>query len=214
MIPRTTARAAAFIGLYSLLAGRPALAAPGVLRSADAQITQTSPLACEVRLALSIEGADEVEHRLATLQGSVVTLIESPAAAPPHDVGRTRALVVRPSSATYTLRYLVQQPPEGAFRCPLWLPTTPADGRSRAVRITARLPAGAQPTGTMPSFSWANGVGTATLGHLPAFVRLPYEADGVRAPWNLARVMDGVSVGVLVVASLVWLRRSRTRGDS
>ena len=192
-----------------MLGGSPALGAPGVLRSAEAEITVTSPVACEVRLTLAIDGAAAIEHRLATLDGSQVTLIEAPGADPARDVGRTRALVVRPSSPTYTIHYRVVQPTAGAFRCPLWLPTTPADGRSRSVRITAGLPAGAQPSGTMPAFAWTNGVGTATLGHMPAFVRLPYEAAGVRAPWNLARLMDGVSVGVLALASLIWLRRSR-----
>ena len=61
----------------------------------------------------------------------------------------------------------------------------------------------------MPAFTWSDGVGTTTLGHLPAFVRVPYAADGGSAPWNLARLMDGVSIGVLVVASLLWLLRSR-----
>jgi hypothetical protein len=112
-------------------------------------------------------------------------------------------------STTYALHYQVVQPAEGAFRCPLWLPTTPADGRSRAVRLTVTLPPGAQPSGTMPAFSWQDGVGSATLGHLPAFVRVAYAADGEPAPWSLARLMDGVSVGVLAVASLVWLRRAR-----
>ncbi len=30
------------------------------------------------------------------------------------------------------------------------------------------------------------------------------------APWNLARLMDGVSIGVLALASLVFWRRTRT----
>ena len=174
MIPRITARAAALVGVGSALAASPVLAAPGVLRSARAEITITSPQSCEVRLTPTIDGAAEIEHRLALLDGTVVTLLDAPAADPPRDVGRTRALVVRPSSPTYTLHYRVVQPAEGAFRCPLWLPTTPADGRSRSVLLSAGLPAGAVPSGTMPSFTWANGVGTATLGHLPAFVRLPY----------------------------------------
>lgn len=210
MIPRVTARAATLVGVVSVLGSLPVLAAPGVLRTAHAEVTITSPLACEVRLTLSVDGAAAIEHRLATLDGSVITLLEAPGAEPPHEVGRTRALVVRPSSPTYTLHYRVAQPAAGAFRCPLWLPTTPADGRSRSVRITAGLPAGAQPSGTMPAFTWANGVGTATLGHLPAFVWLPYDAEGVTAPWNLARLMDGVSIGVLAVASLVFWRRTRT----
>ena len=65
------------------------------------------------------------------------------------------------------------------------MPAVAANDASRwtvAVRQDHRgLPAGAQPSGTMPAFTWANGVGTATLGHLPAFVRLP-STPGVAAP--------------------------------
>ncbi len=188
-----------------------ALAVVPVLTGADARIAILSPTVCEVRLAVTIDGAENVEHRLEVLEGALVRdlSVRGAMAAPPRVVGRTQALDVRPQAAAYELSYRVEQPPAGAFRCPLWLPTAPADGRSRAVRIAVTVPAGAQPAGTMPAFTWRDGVGTATLGHLPAFVRVPYQADGVSAPWNLARLMDGVSVGVLVVASLLWLLRSR-----
>jgi hypothetical protein len=190
----------------------PAHGAPAVLRSADVQVTLTTPTTCSVELSVAIDGAPAtVEHRLEILEGATITLLDtlSVASDPPRDLGRTRALTVRPSTPTYVIKYRVQQPPHGRFRCPLWLPTTPADGRSRAVRLAVSLPPGAEPSGTMPAFTWRDGVGTTTLGHLPAFVRVPYAANGAPAPWNLARLMDGVSVGVLVVASLLWLRRTR-----
>lgn len=188
-----------------------ALAVVPVLTGADARIAILSPTVCEVRLAVTIDGAEDVEHRLEVLEGAVVRdlSVRGAVAAPPRVVGRTQALDVRPQAAAYELSYRVEQPPAGAFRCPLWLPTTPADGRSRAVRLAVSLPPGAEPSGTMPAFTWSDGVGTTTLGHLPAFVRIPYAADGGSAPWNLARLMDGVSIGVLVVASLLWLLRSR-----
>lgn len=216
MIPRVTPGTTGFACVL-LLCGAvwpsSALGAPAVLRSADVQISMTAPTACEVVLSVTIDSVPgSVEHRLELLDGATATLADSGSAAtdPPHDVGRTRALIVRPSSSSYTLRYHVQQPPAGAFRCPLWLPTTPADGRSRAVRLSVRVPDGARPAGTMPTFAWNAGVGTATLGHLPAFVRLPFEAEGVAAPWNLVRLMDAVSISVLAVASLVFWRRTRT----
>jgi hypothetical protein len=190
------------------------LAIAPVLTGADARIAIVSPTACEVRLAVTIDGADRVEHRLEVRDGAVVgdLTVRGAVAEPVRTVGRTQALHVRPQTAGYELAYRVEQPPESRFRCPLWLPTTPADGRSRAVQLTVTLPPGAQPSGTMPAFTWRGSVGTATLGHLPAFVRVPYSASGVSAPWNLARLMDGVSVGVLVVASLLWwLRSLRTR---
>jgi hypothetical protein len=186
-------------------------AAPAVLRSADARVAILSPTVCEVRLAVTVDGAAEIEHRLEVLEGAVVGDLTARGAevTAVRTVGRTQAVHVRPQTAAYELSYRVEQPPAGRFRCPLWLPTTPADGRSRAVQLAVTLPVGAQPSGTMPAFTWRDGVGAATLGHLPAFVRVPYAADGVSAPWNLARLMDGVSVAVLVVASLLWLLRAR-----
>jgi hypothetical protein len=56
-------------------------------------------------------------------------------------------------------------------------------------------------------------VGTITLGHLPAFVRVPYVLPGTPPPWDIARVMDMVSVLTLVGASLTWARRQRIRGQ-
>jgi hypothetical protein len=211
--PGTTGLAGVLL-LCTAAAASPASAAPPVLRSADVQIAMTAPTTCEVVLSVAIDNVPEVvEHRLELLDGATATLVDSASAvtAPPRAVGRTQALIVRSPPPSYALRYRVQQPPAGAFRCPLWLPTTPADGRSRAVRLTARVPDGARPAGTMPAFVWNSGVGTATLGHLPAFVRLPFEADGIRTPWNLARLMDGVSIAVLAGASLVWLQRTRRR---
>lgn len=187
----------------------PVLAAPGVLRSAQAEITLTSPLTCDVRLTLSVEGASEIEHRLATFPGSVVTLLESPAADSPRDVGRTKALIVRPASAIYALHYRVQQPSEGAFRCPLWLPTTPADGRSRAVQLAVTLPEGAEAVGTMPAFAWTGRRGTATIAHLPAIAIVRFASPGQARPWDIARVMDLTAMATLVAGTAWWLRRSR-----
>ncbi len=188
------------------------LAAAPVLTAADVQVAVTSPLACAVTLAVTIDGAPPtVEHRLEVLEGARATLdgLDGAAAAPPAAVGRTLALQVTPSSATYTLRYRVTQPEAGAFRCPVWLPVTPADGRSRAVRVAATLPEGAAAVGTFPAFAWRGTTGTVTLGHVPAFVRVPFAGADVTPPWNLARLMDGVSLGVLAAASLLWWRRSR-----
>jgi hypothetical protein len=190
------------------------LAVVPVLTGADARVAILSPTVCEVRLAVTVDGADTVEHRLEVLEGAVVgnLSVRGAALVSVRTVGRTQAVHVRPQTAAYELSYRVEQPPSARFRCPLWLPTTPADGRSRAVQLAVTVPVGAQPSGTMPAFTWRDGVGAATLGHLPAFVRVPYAADGVAAPWNLARLMDGVSVGVLVVVSLLWLlQRRRTR---
>jgi hypothetical protein len=209
MIPRTTRRAAAFVGVCCVIWGTHLLAAPGALRSAQADVTQTSPLDCEVRLTLTVDGAAEIEHRLATFAGSVVTLLESPPAEAPRDVGRTRALIVRPAPGTYALHYRVRQPPEGAFRCPLWLPTAPADGRSRAVQLVVTIPDGAEPAGTMPAFTWTGRRGTATIAHLPAIAIVRFASPGEARPWDIARVMDLTAMATLAAGTVWWLGRSR-----
>ena len=218
MIPRVLSRAARSIGTLAVLAASPAPsdAAP-VLRSAEVRIALASPTSCEVRLSLTIDGRPAtVEHRLERLDGASVSVTAVDGAeriGELQDIGRTRALTLRPTGATYRIDYRVDQPEAGAFRCPIWLPTTPADGRSRAVRLIATLPSGASPSGTMPSLAWVDGTGTATLGHLPAFVRLPFAGGGTTAPWNVARLMDAATVSILVLASLLWLRRSAGRSN-
>ena len=163
MIPRVLSRAARSIGTLAVLlaaSAAPSDAAP-VLRGAEVRIALASPTSCEVGLSLTIDGGPAtVEHRLERLDGATVSVTAVDGAeriGELQDVGRTRALTLRPTAATYRIDYRVDQPEAGAFRCPIWLPTTPADGRSRAVRLTATLPSGASPSGTMPSFAWADG---------------------------------------------------------
>lgn len=205
-----------------------------VLRSAEARLVFTSPTTCHVDLTLRVEdgapppsgappsGAPgfqprrEIEHRIEAADGSRIELLGvygAEKAREPADVGRTRALVLRPEASVYTVRYTVDQPSHRATRCPLWIPTVPTDGRSQAVRLLARLPAGATAVGTMPTFAWTGEEGVATLGHLPSFVRVPYALPGAPAPWNIARAMDVVSVATLVLATLAWARRRR-RGQA
>lgn len=221
-IRRSLARAGvAVVGLAV-----PAVAAP-VLTSADARIAFVAPNVCEVTLTLAVGGAPAIEHRLEALAGSHTELLEVRGGA--HDdevreIGRTRALVIRPSGARYALRYRVTQPADRPHRCPLWLPTAPADGLTRNVRLSVALPAGTRASATMPSFAWtvagsgdhARGaattgpVGVATLGHLPAFVVVPFADEGSPRPWDVSRAMDAAAIGTLVLASAVWLRRRKS----
>ena len=190
-----------------------AVAAP-VLRAAEARVEFQSATSCTVELALTVDGAAEVEHRVEVVDGARVELIEirgATATGNPRMIGRTRALVLRPDGATYMLRYAVEQPSSRASRCPLWVPSVPADGRSQAVRIRVRIPAGATAAGTMPRLAWSGGEGSATLGHLPAFVRVPYAMPGDPEPLDIAFVMDLVAIVTLVVASAVWARRGQAR---
>ncbi|MEZ5293218.1 MAG: hypothetical protein R2745_19205 [Vicinamibacterales bacterium] len=192
-------------------ASAPAAAAP-VLRSATVEIRFTAPTACDVSLAVTVDGATTVEHRLEVLPGGRARLVDvqrAAIAAAAADVGRTRALVVEPAGGEYTLRYAVEQPPDRPFRCPVWLPAAPADGRSRNVVLRVALPAGARAAGTLPAFAWNGALGEATMGHLPAFVLVPYAEPGQPVPWDISRVMDGFTVAALVAGSLLWLRRAR-----
>ena len=88
-------------------------------------------------------------------------------------------------------------------------PKWPADGRSQAVALRVRIPAGATAAGTMPGLAWVGQEGSATLGHLPAFVRVPYAMPGEPAPFNIAFAMDVVAIGTLVLASAAWARGRR-----
>jgi hypothetical protein len=184
------------------------------LTSADVKITFQSPTACTVELGVTIADAVQVEHRVEIAEGGRVDLIEVSGATPegpPTDIGRTRALTLRPESATYTLRYDVQLPAARAGRCPLWIPTVAADVRAASVRVTTRLPSGARAAGTMPTLRWNGDEGTATIGHLPAFVRVPYAMPGEPAPWDIATIMDTASIVTLVASTLAWARYRRRR---
>lgn len=200
--------ASTFVAIASAVEGAP------VLREASADIRFTSSTSCEVRLTARVDGAAEVAHRLDVRSGTRVVLDGvdgATLATEPADVGFTRALTVRSGAAPYTLRYAVTLPGDRAYRCPIWLPTTPADGRSRSVVLRVTLPDGATPSSTMPVFRWTGTTGEATGGHLPAFVAVPFAAAGEPRPWDVSRVMDGVAIGTLAAGTLLWLRRTRAR---
>lgn len=197
-----------------VLAASPAAAAPG-LRTAQARIVFVDARACTVDLTVDIDDALEVEHRLGVGDGSRAALIDTRGTSTPdapRRIGATLALTLRPTAREYSIRYRVEHP-DGTDRCPLWLPDVPADGRSRAVTLAVEIPAGTRAVGTMPAFAWAGTRGEVTLGHLPAFVRVPLARPGDPAPWNIARVMDLVAVATLALASVIWARRRiGTRG--
>jgi hypothetical protein len=92
------------------------------------------------------------------------------------------------------------------------VPVAPADGVSREVRLSVRVPAAASIGGTMPTFSWSGADGSVVLGHLPAFVHVPFAASGASAPANVSRVMDMLAVTVLVAGTAIFLRRQFALG--
>ncbi len=128
-------------------------------------------------------------------------------------VGRTQSLVLRPELAparrpgagAYEIRYHAQIAPGREFRCPLWLPTIPTDGQSRAVSLKVDLPAASQPSDSMPTLTWTGGHGETTLGHLPAFVHVPFAPQGAAHAWTMSQTMDAVTLVVLLGASAIWV---------
>lgn len=188
-----------------------AAAAP-VLRDADVSITMTSATSCAVAMVLTLEKATEIDHRIEAFPGSRVELVSVRGATQVgavREIGRTRSLVLRPAEATYELRYRAQQTAARSDRCPLWLPIAPTDGRAGAVRLRVDLPPTAVPGNSLPAFQWTGARGSATLGHLPAFVHLPYRSGSDSAPWDAGRVMDAVAVATFAGASVFWVWRRR-----
>ena len=190
----------ATIALLLILAWSTSAAAAPVLRSAEVQIAITSPTSCEVVLSLVVDGAAQVEHRIAAAEGSRIELLDVRGAQQAADVraiGRTQALVLRPDGASYGFRYRVVQPDAQTERCPIWLPTVPTDGRARSIRFAATVPPGSTAGWSMPSFTWTGTHGTATLGHLPAVVRIAYAAEGEPRRWSIAELIDALGDGDL-----------------
>jgi len=210
------------VAAMSIAPVRPALSEPPVLRSADARIIITSRTSCDVRLSVTVEGATQIEHRLAVGDGDDRPSVDVDGARllePIRDVGATLSLRVQPTGASYVLHYSIRHQPRrnGSVdavqdRCPIWLPTIPTDGRSRAVRMTVELPPGSTagaPGTTLPAFTWKGTVGTAALGHLPSMVHVPYSSNGETAPWSLPRAIDTLAIGTFAAATAVWIWRVR-----
>lgn len=190
----------------------PAAAAP-VLRSAEVSVRIPSSTSCEVSMMLVVDGASAVDHRLESPPGGTVDDLRVHGArqtSEPRVVGRTRSLVLTPDQGAYTLSYRVQQTAARPHRCPLWLPAAPAAGVSRTVKLRVELPPGTSPGNTMPRFTWNGSAGIATLGHLPAFVLIPYSTPGEPAGWDVSTAMDAAAASVFVGASAVWAWRRRS----
>jgi hypothetical protein len=133
-----------------------AAAAP-VVTAATIRIVVTSPTSCEVTIAVRLEGASEIEHRIESFDGSEVELQElkgARSAGEPRRVGRTRVLTLRLDRPDYELRYRAMQNADRADRCPLWIPSAPTTGQLETVRIDVQLPEGGRPGGTMPAMAW------------------------------------------------------------
>jgi hypothetical protein len=208
--------------LVASICTAPIAGANPVLREANIEAAFTTPTSCDVRAAFTISGgsaAAPAEHRLYTGEGATVERLEGPAMDAPA-AGSTRRLHVLhvalsgSGSDSYTLRYRVSQPGTHAYRCPVWLPTIPADGRSRGVRVRVVLPASASSGGGgFPALEWGpDGGGFATLGHVPALLHIPFASgdEGATAgSRDISRTMDTVALVALAAGMLafVWRRK-------
>jgi hypothetical protein len=209
--PAGRPRRAGSIAVGVLMASSAALAAP-VVRSADLTITVTSPTSCDVTMALVIDGGTDIDHRIEALEGTRIELAAVRGARPVEEVsriGRTQSLVLRPEAGSYEFSYHAVQPADREHRCPIWVPAAPTDGRSRAVRLDVDLPVASTPGPSMPAFSWAGAHGTATLGHIPAIVRVAYAARGDARGWSVDSVMDALAIAVFACATAMWTWRAR-----
>ena len=206
--------------LALVLAAAPGAAAADVLQQAQVRIALTDAVTCEVvvSFAVALDRPGNVEHRLQRLDGSRLDLIGVTGAshvAPVRSVGTTEALTLSFPAAgvhRYEVRYRVAQSEQWAYRCPVWLPTVAADGRSRNVEIEVVLPPDARPaSGTFPVLRWEGRTGRTTLANVPAFLRLPYEAPSEtrRPPADLGRLMDIAAVGMLIAGTALWIVRRR-----
>lgn len=171
-------------------------------------------------MGLRIDGASAIEHRVdtgssegnSTGADSGIELLDVEGATQVGDlrtIGRTRSLVLQPDRSNYGFRYRARLSQERESRCPLWLPTVPTDGQSRAVTLRAELPVGSAIFSSMPAFEWTGTHGEVTLGNLPAFVHLSFGSQGASVGWGIGAVMDTLTLVVIAGASAMWLWRRK-----
>jgi hypothetical protein len=195
-----------------LLMASSAVLADPVVRSADLKITVTSPRSCDVTMVLAIDGAADIDHRIEAVEGTRIELAAVRGArhvGGVRTIGRTQSLVLQPEAGSYEFSYHAVQPADREYRCPIWLPAVPTDGRSRAVRLDIDMPAIATPGASMPAFRWTGAHGTATLGHIPAIVRVPYASPGEARGWGINSIMDALAIAVFAGATAIWTWRAR-----
>jgi hypothetical protein len=188
-----------------------AIAAP-VLRSADVRITMTSPTSCDVTMELRVAGASEVDHRIASFDGSQVELIDVRGAGRTGGVrviGRTESLVLNPGDAPYAFHYRAVQSQSRPNRCPIWLPAVPTAGRPGAVRLIVDIPSAMSAGTSMPALTWTGTRGSAILAHLPSHVVVAYGPEGAARGWELGRIMDVLAATIFAAASVIWVWRAR-----
>jgi hypothetical protein len=61
----------------------------------------------------------------------------------------------------------------------------------------------------MPALVWTGAHGETTLGHLPAFVHVPFAPPGAAHGWSIAGMMDAAALAVILAATAIWIRWRR-----
>jgi len=207
------------LALAIVVAGAGAEAA--TLRSAHATIEILGDGTCDVRMrfVMASDALFVSQHRLLVSEAAVVNDVFVNGA---HagDVRRSgRSLVVPVSlpvgKVHYDAHYRIEQAP-GAGWCGLLVPDVPTDGLARVVQIDAALPEGVRrlPDG-FPAMLWEEGRGSAKLGHVPAFARVPYAKGDEQVSWrrslNVRTALDTTAVAILIGASVIWVASRRRR---
>jgi hypothetical protein len=207
------------IALAVVVAGAGVEAA--TLTSAHTSIEILGDGTCDVRMRFvaTSDAAVISRHHLLVSASTRVDDLSIDGAPAGAVVTQGRTLVVPVSlgagETRYTARYQVQQAP-GAGRCGLLVPDVPTGGVTRVVQIDAVIPAGMRRLpGEFPAMTWADGRGTARLGHIPAFAAVPHAAAGESVDWrrsfDVRRTLDTAAVVVLVGASAIWAASRRRR---
>lgn len=158
-------------------------------------------------MVVTVEAAPSVDHRIDAARVDFVDVVGARRAGELREIGRTTSLVLQPERPTYQLRYRADVAPARSFRCPVWLPDVATDGIARRVTLSVELPPGAMPGDAMPSLAWTGTRGVATLGHLPAFVHVPFGAAGAAPGWGIGATMDAVGAVVIVLSVALWIWR-------
>jgi hypothetical protein len=196
-------------------------ASGATLRAADVAVAFQPGGGCDVAMTFVIESPEPVRvvHRLIPAEGTAVRALTIGGVTAEPQPDSDRAVVVPVpirSSDPISVRYRVVPAARPVDRCPLLVPDAPTAGISRVVTIAVTLENGGQPLpGQFPAFSWDSSGGRVTLGHLPAFVRVPNAPPGRPLGWrdtlDVSPIVDVAALVLLSGATALWMARQRRR---
>ena len=182
-----------------------------------------SPHACDVTSHFAIDTIEPIaiDHRVLLGDGAQPPefVVLGALAGQADTIGHTASLPVSLTGMgrnEYMVRYNARPYGPRMDRCPLLVPSVPTDGLSRAVTIAIEVPRGTtRLPGEFPALTWENDRGRVTLGHMPAFVRVPIAAVGEQVAsidtLDVRRAIDIAAVLTIGVATLAWVTLRRPR---